>query len=208
MSDESSRKGALSDITRLINEARSGSGSALGALLSAFQPYLLVIAKEKLDPKLIGKVSPSDVVQIVALRAQRGFPRFRGQCRNEVQVWLLRILRRCLIDARRYYLRSEKRSVEKERSLTEFEAKSLLDRAALRAGDSVRKRVERRETAELARRALERLSARDRELIELRNRDDLSFGEIGERTGRSEDAARMAWTRAMRRLKKLLDEQP
>lgn len=48
--------------------------------------------------------------------------------------------------------------------------------------------------------AIERLGSADRELIELRHFEELSFKEIGERTGRGEAVARVAHSRAMLRL--------
>jgi RNA polymerase sigma-70 factor, ECF subfamily len=53
-------------------------------------------------------------------------------------------------------------------------------------------------------RALEQLPEDYQTVIWLRHRDKLSFAEIGARTNRSADAARMCWTRAVKRLQEIL----
>lgn len=52
--------------------------------------------------------------------------------------------------------------------------------------------------------ALTRISPGDRELIGLRAAG-LSFAEVGAMTGRTDDAAKMAWHRAAKRLRKLVE---
>ena len=56
--------------------------------------------------------------------------------------------------------------------------------------------------------AIGRLPPDDQEVIRLRTWDGLSFGEVGDRTGRTEDAARMQFARAMRRLEQELEHDP
>jgi RNA polymerase sigma-70 factor (ECF subfamily) len=49
--------------------------------------------------------------------------------------------------------------------------------------------------------AIERLPADYRRVMELRYTEGLSFEEVGRRLGRSADAARMLWARAVDRLR-------
>jgi RNA polymerase sigma-70 factor (ECF subfamily) len=57
-----------------------------------------------------------------------------------------------------------------------------------------------REQAEAVERAFRGLPEEDRQVIQLRQRDKLSFEEIGERMDRSAEAARKLWARAVERL--------
>ncbi len=64
----------------------------------------------------------------------------------------------------------------------------------------------RRERAVLLADALEQLPADYREIFVLRNIEHIPFNEIAVRMNRSPGAARVLWTRAMRRLGQLLEE--
>jgi RNA polymerase sigma factor (sigma-70 family) len=57
-------------------------------------------------------------------------------------------------------------------------------------------------------RALGQLPPHYREVIRLRTEEKKSFDEVARLTGRTPDAARMAWGRAVRRLQSLLDVTP
>ena len=52
--------------------------------------------------------------------------------------------------------------------------------------------------------ALAQLESDDREVIVLRNIEQLEWSEVGARLGRSPEAARKRWTRALQRLAPLL----
>jgi RNA polymerase sigma-70 factor (ECF subfamily) len=56
--------------------------------------------------------------------------------------------------------------------------------------------------------ALARLPADYREVIILRNLEQLPFEEIGQRLGRSSGAARMLWARALEKLSRLCEGAP
>jgi DNA-directed RNA polymerase specialized sigma24 family protein len=54
--------------------------------------------------------------------------------------------------------------------------------------------------------ALGELSADDREVITLRNFEHLEWTQVGQRMGRSAEAARKLWGRAIQRLRPLLEK--
>jgi RNA polymerase sigma-70 factor (ECF subfamily) len=64
----------------------------------------------------------------------------------------------------------------------------------------------RRERAVLLADALEKLPADYRQVFVLRNIEHIPFNEIAVRMGRSPGAARVLWTRAMRRLSELVGD--
>jgi RNA polymerase sigma-70 factor (ECF subfamily) len=76
----------------LIGSARNRSQEALGRLLDACRPYLLLVANQQLRPELRAKVGPSDVVQETFLRAADKFVQFQGSTEPELLAWLRRIL--------------------------------------------------------------------------------------------------------------------
>ena len=60
------------------------------------------------------------------------------------------------------------------------------------------------EQREIVVRALEQLPVHYREILRLRQQENCSFPEIGERTGRSAEAARKLWERAIKQLRLIL----
>src|SRR3954464_3733498 len=90
-----------------------------------FRAYLRLLARLQLDPRLRGKLDPSDIVQQTLLQAHQALGRFRGGG-EEMAAWLRRIMARNLAKALRD-LRRDKRDVARELSL-----ESALERSSAR----------------------------------------------------------------------------
>src|ERR1700676_1667988 len=84
--------------------------------LDRFRSYLMLLARWHWNPRLQGKIDPSDVAQQTLVRAWEGLPNYRGQTDVELRAWLRRILTRSLADLARDFGR-DKRDVARERSL-------------------------------------------------------------------------------------------
>ena len=192
-------------IARCIRLAREGQHAALDELLEAHRNYLRVLAASCLHREMQGKADPSDVVQETLLKVHENFHHFRGTTELEWMAWLRKILVNHLSDFQKG-LRRERRNVNRELSLG-----SLVDRssAMLRnlgpaPGPSPSQEAQRREAAALVAYAIAELEPEDRDVVILRNLHELDWNAVGERTGRSPDAARMLWARAMQRVGGLL----
>lgn len=187
---------ASRSITPLLEQARAGSTAAIGSLLEAARGYLLLQAEQDLPPSLRAKVGPSDIVQETAIEAHRDFLRFRGTTREELYAWLRAILQNNVTDAVRRYELTQKRATSREESLN-----VVVDRhgvSVLRAGGSTPDRSAiRREDAALVAAVLDRLPADYAAVLRLRYWEGLTFPQIAARIGRSEDAARKLWYRAI-----------
>jgi RNA polymerase sigma-70 factor (ECF subfamily) len=187
--------------------ARAGSSDALGRVLDDFRPYLLSVAGQALDADLQAKAGASDLVQESLLEAQRDFTCFAGQKRDQLQTWLVRILLRNVQNFRRQYRDTGKRDVGREVPLPVRGASALPGDCLAGNDSSPSGHAARGEKEDRLRRALARLPGHYRDVIAWRHRDGDSFVAIGARLGRTAEAARVLWGRALLRLKDELGDE-
>ncbi|MFI5403211.1 MAG: sigma-70 family RNA polymerase sigma factor [Planctomycetota bacterium] len=199
---------SASGISQAIRLAREGKSEALDDLLASYRNYLRLLAATSLDPEVRSKADASDVVQETLLKAHQGFRDFRGTTEREWITWVRQILLNNLADLhRRFSLKGRK--VSRERSLeASMDRSSLMLRNLVAAsGPSPSQEAEQREMSVVLADTLAELEPEDREVVILRNLQELDWNEIARRTGRSADAARMLWTRALQRVGGLLKER-
>jgi RNA polymerase sigma-70 factor (ECF subfamily) len=194
-----------SGIARSIRLAREGQKKSLSDLLDSHRNYLRLLAASCLHREMRGKADPSDVVQETLLKVHENFHQFRGTTELEWMAWLRRILVRNLTDFQKGFQR-HRRNVARERSLeSDVDRSSAMLRNMIPAvGPSPSQEAQRRESAALVADAIAELEPEDSEVIILRSLHELDWNAIGEKTGRSPDAARMLWARAMQRVGGLL----
>jgi RNA polymerase sigma-70 factor (ECF subfamily) len=193
---------------RLLALARSGELPALGKLLELYREYLSLLARLQIGRRLQGKVDAADLVQETFLQAHEGWGRFRGTTEAELLAWLRRILAARVADLMRRYLGSQGRDVRLECELAaELDRSSqVLDAALLAKQDSPSKQVARREQGVILADALALLPQDYREVLILRHLEGLRFPEVAQRTGRTLDAVKKVWTRALDRLRHSLKD--
>lgn len=154
---------------------------------AAARAYLLAIAEQRIDRQLLLYGGPSDLVQRALLRAHEAQHQYKGTTPEEYRGWIRRILLSVLDKFRRHH------RIRPSVPLPEAVAVETPPSGPAR-------QAEQRE--QLAR-ALDRLPAEQRQIVVLRT-DGLEFATIGERVGKSADAARMVYHRALARLRSLL----
>jgi RNA polymerase sigma-70 factor, ECF subfamily len=93
--------------------------------LTRYRNYLRTLARLQLDPRLHGKLDPSDVVQQTLLEAHAHRGQFRGQSEGEYLAWLRRMLAHNLADALPAFLQA-RRVIRRERALEEALQQSSL----------------------------------------------------------------------------------
>jgi len=186
---------------RLVRAARSGSNEALGELLDQWRDYLLLVANQELGRDLYSKAGASDVVQDAFTRAHRNFGSFKGGSEAQLVAWLRQILIHQIFELRNFSQR-QKRDVRREEPLGNNEELQLMVASLpTENGCPVCHATEKEDLATISR-ALESLSAVQRDVIQLRYWENLSFPEIGQRIGRSAEAVRKCWFRAVQKLER------
>lgn len=204
MASGSEASDSQASIARLISFARSGSDEALGKLLEECRAYLLLVANRELPPELRGKAGASDLVQETFLQAQGHFDQFRDDGESELLAWLRQILLNNVGKLKRRYHGTVKRQLTREAPAREdSRGEPIYEMAALEPSPSSLLVAQERDAA--LSRALEQLPEDYRQVVTWRNFDYLPFEEIGFRLGRTSDAARKLWVRAVERLQELLD---
>ena len=191
----------------LSGVAISGDREARIELIDTCRDYLLFIANQELDARIHAKCAPSDVVQNVLVKAVEHFDEFQGENQRALLGWLRRILVNEIVDTRRAFLGSEKRDVRRENP-GEHDPNSVAERLGVMDPDHTPcTRAEVSEDVQRLQQALRQLNPDHEAVIRLRNWERLSFAEIGQRLGRSEEAAKKLWARAITRLKEVLPDQ-
>jgi RNA polymerase sigma-70 factor (ECF subfamily) len=192
------------DTAQHLQAARAGSGEAFGRLLDTCRQYLLLVANQQLPADVQGKVGPSDLVQETFLKAHRNFAQFHGDSEEELRAWLRQILLNTLANVLRQYRRTGSREVGREVRLAADDPVAPRQPglpAEAPPGDG----LVAEEEAEALRRALAQLPEEYRQVIQWRNWERRPFEEIGRLLGRSPEAARKLWGRAVDRLGQILE---
>jgi RNA polymerase sigma-70 factor (ECF subfamily) len=186
--------------TDRLAAARAGSREALGELLEAYRRYLLRVARDALDPRLAAKGGASDIVQDTFGDAHRDFARFRGDTEAELLAWLRQILVHRVGRFARQYRDTRKRATAREVVLDPADPRLGADPALHAAGPTPSGAVIAGEDQLALAAALARLPDDYRRVILLRHQDGLTFEAAGREMGRSAEAVRKLWVRAIERL--------
>lgn len=191
------------NVESLIGKARNGSPAAVGQLIELARGFLLLTASRHLPHRLHPKVGASDIVQETALEVQQGFADFQGTTEAELFSWMRRVLLHNVADAIRHYEGTAKRDVARERSLDQNGAIGTPDelRSRKRTPDES---VMGHEDAAIVAEILVQLTPDYREVLHLRYWEQCSYAEIGLRMGRSPEAVRKLWYRALQQFNSAL----
>jgi RNA polymerase sigma-70 factor (ECF subfamily) len=165
----------------------------------------MALAAHEIKGPLVAKCGLSDLVQETLIEAHKCSPGLEPGS-TALKGWLGGILRRKAIDWARKYRLSAKRSIRRETPIDahyngRFPGCQLADPEPTPAT-----RASSAEQHRLLEAAIEALPRDERTVILLHGRDRLSWDEIGRRIGRSPEAARKLWSRAVVRLQNRLNQ--
>jgi len=195
------------DAVRLLDLARAGDGSALGVLLERYRNYLSLLARVQIGRRMQGKLDVADLVQETFLDVHRGIGQFRGGSEAQFLAWLRQILVGILANQVRRYFGTKRRDVRLERQLQDDleRSSSALGAELIAAQSSPSAQASRREQAVLLADAIGELPEDYREVIILRQLEGMSFPQVAQTMGRTEDSVKNLWARALARLRRSLE---
>jgi RNA polymerase sigma-70 factor (ECF subfamily) len=170
-----------------------------------YRAYLHQLARLGLDPRLRGKLDPSDVVQETLAKAHAGQTQLRGGTEAEVAAWLRRILANQLAAEARRFLQAGKRAA-RERSLEAALSESSARLEGLLAADqtSPSQQADRQEQLLLLAAALARLPEDQRHAVERHHLQGWPLADIATEMGRSESAVGGLLRRGLKGLRELM----
>jgi len=179
---------AQEQTARLLERWHGGERAALDELLARNLPWVEQFVRQRLGPELRGREETVDVVQDAVVDILTYGPKFVVPGRDRFRALLGRLVENNLRDRHAYH-HAQRRDAGREEPLP--------SRAVLRLGETPSQIVARDEHAALMRLALELLPPQDREVLVLREFDELPFDAIAARVGLSESGTRKRYHRAL-----------
>ena len=181
----------------------------LATAYTEHRPRLLALAERRLNPILLKRMSPEDVVSEAYAAAAKRLAYFAAHDDVPIYYKLRTILLQTIADIVRRNLQAEARDayreVESAKCKGESEEASPFDSLAADVTSPV-SRVDRDERHALLRGAIAALAENDRAIIELRHFDGMGNSECAAALGLTEKAASIRYVRALERLRQKLVE--
>ena len=196
----------------LIRRATAGDEAALAALFERYRGRLRQMVRLRLDPRLQGRVDPSDVIQDAYLDLSRKLRELAVRPDLPFFLWLRLVVGERLLRVHRHHLGASMRDVGREISIhrgalpgasSTSLAAQLLGRVTTASRIAARAEMQR-----LLQDAINTMDPIDREVIALRHFEELGNEEAALVLGLTKAAASKRYVRAMLRLKAVLDGIP
>ena len=195
-----------------LRRAAGGDPDAWRGLVDRHHPRLRRMVGLRLDPRLRGRVDPSDVLQDVYLDAARRLPDYLRDPPLPFFLWLRQLAGTRLAKAHRHHLGALQRDVRQEVArvpgpVPEASSVAIADHL-LGPGGLPSEAAARRELREQLLAALDQMDPIDREVLALRHFEQLTNGEAAQALGLTAGAASKRYVRALERLRDLLAADP
>jgi RNA polymerase sigma-70 factor (ECF subfamily) len=202
----------LSDATETVGRAVAGDPAAWQDLVRTYRERLRRMVALRLDPRLRGRIDPSDIVQETFLDATGRLADYQCNPPLPFYLWLRQLAGTRLAKAHRHHLDTLSRDVRREvafldRPCSGVSSAVLAEYLAGREGRPSEATVQAELRARLEE-LLDRLDPLDREVLALRHFEQLSNAEAARVLGLTEPAASKRYVRALERLRERLEGYP
>jgi RNA polymerase sigma-70 factor, ECF subfamily len=193
----------------LLTRLRGGDQPALGVLYDRYRDKLRRMVQIRLDPRLKGRVAPSDILQEAYIDALKRYPHYFDKDDQPFFGWLRLIVAQRLADVHREHISAKKRDVRNE--LAFGHPRGGLGSSACLASciagtlTSPSHAAVKNEYLVQLEIALNQLDQVDREILLLRHFEELSNAETAAVLGLLPPAASKRYVRALARLKQIME---
>ena len=193
------------ETVKLVRSAQGGSRQALEELFARYRPRVEQIVALRMGRELRQIVEPDDIVQQALMKAFEGLDRFEQRSEGSFRNWLASCVE-CEIRMHVRSARAKKRGAGRVRRFGDAGSQILLSSILAGTGPSPSAIVREKELAERIHQVLLDMPEHNREVIILRHLCEMSYAEIAKsmQLG-SEQTARKAVSRALRKLKEALE---
>jgi RNA polymerase sigma-70 factor (ECF subfamily) len=200
------------NVQELVERAAAGSVQATTVLFDRYRERLKRMVRLRMDRRLQGRVDASDVVQDALLDASRRLNDYAKQPTMGFYIWLRWLTGEKLLNTHRHHLGTEKRDAAQEvsiyrRAMPEANSVSLAQQL-LGQLTSPTRAVMRAEIQLMVQEVLNGMESIDREILVLRNFEQLSTSETAEALGIKRSTAGKRYIMALKRLKQALGAIP
>ena len=200
------------ELNDLNQRVARGERAALDRLLDWYRPRLRAMLQIRMDPRLQGRLDASDVLQEAYFEVYSRLDEFARNPAVSFYLWLRHITGQRLAAAFRYHLDTQRRDARREIPLFDgkFPAASSSAVAAHLVGrhSSPSTPAIQAELKVQLENALDGLNEMDREIIVLRNFEELTNSEAAQLLDITPSAACNRYVRALERLRDVLDNIP
>ena len=201
-----------SEADRLLGEAARGDPERFGALLERCRTRLRRMVALRLDPRLHGRIDPSDVIQETYLEASARLAEYLQKPTMPFFLWLRFLAGQKLVTLHRHHLGRQMRDAGREVALYRGglpeTTSAALAAQLLGQQTSPSQAAIRAERTLKLQEALNALDPMDREVLALRHFEQLSRSETAQVLGITEVATAKRYVRALKRLKVALASMP
>jgi len=193
------------EIAGLVARVQSGDQAALSELFDRHRDKLRRMVELRLDARLAGRVSASDVLQEAWIDAVKRVEHYFAKDGQSFFGWLRLIVGQRLADVHREHLAGKR---DAGRELGNNADSTCMAARLIGRASSPSQAAQRGETFAQLEEALNRMDPLDREVLALRHFEELSNGETAEFLGIQTAAASKRYVRALARLKEILESIP
>ena len=202
-----------SEVKNLIDRLGENGQEPLAELFTHYQDRLRRMVFYRLDRRLQGRVSASDVLQEAYIDAADRIPHYLEKRESmSFFVWLRLLVKQRLVTLHRQHIGAKMRDARQEIALDYGagpNATSISIAAHMAASlTSPSQALARAELVSKLQEALQQMSPLDCEILALRHLEELSNDETSEVLGLKKAAASNRYVRALTRLRDVLDDVP
>jgi len=199
------------DLLDKVRAAAEGNAGAWRELLDRFQPRLRRMVALRLDPRLTGRIDPSDVLQEAYIDAGKALPGYVTDPKYPFFLWLRLLTGRRLNKLHRFHLGQQTRDATRDVSLfhgaTPEASSTAIAAQLIGRGSEPAEHAARVEFQDHVMAAVSALDPIDREVLALRHFEQLTTFEAAQVLGISPAAAGKRYVRALQRLRGVLGQQ-